>query len=877
MTMFSTIPLSFAANGKEWDTPKPVSSDTSTLAQVKFDPAFLQGTQGESIDLSQFERGNPVLPGTYRPDIFLSGRFVGRDNVVIQADVATGAPKICFTRALFEKFNVDFTQLDKTVLARLADADACVDIRAAIPGATASFDSAAQQLDVSIPQAALRRTARGYISPQLWDKGVTSATLGYTANVYRSVRQGISQDSGYLALNGGVNLGGWYFRHNGSLNWTQGGERHYSVANTYVQRDIPAWRARLTLGDANSSGEIFDTFAFRGASLATDDRMLPDSLRGYAPIVRGIADTNARVTIRQNGAVLYDRTVPPGPFEIDDLYPTGYGGNLEVTVTEADGRIRTFNVPYASIAQLLRPGISRYSVLAGTVRNVSLSYTPRVVQATVQRGITNDLTLYGGVLANSDYASVVGGGAFSTPFGAIALDVSGARASAAGQGLSGTSVRATYSKLIEPTNSNISVAAYRFSSSGFLDFNSALVFVDAARRGLSAAASTSLWRARNRLSVTASQSFGDAGGQVYVAGFTQNYWARPGSDTQFQVGYSNRYRQVGYTLSVSRTRVAGGAMDTQYMLSLTVPLGKGAKEAPQLGFNLAHSDVSGTAAQSTISGLAGSENQFSYNAAASRDANSAFSGSVGGQYRNPYATFSASYGQGVGFQSGSLGVSGAIVAHPGGVTATPYVSETVAVVAAPAAAGARVQSYPNVRLDGRGYAVVPYLTPYRLNEIILDPKGLPLSVELQATSQQVAPHAGAVVMLQYPTITGRPVLIKSRMSDGEPLPFGASVLDAKGNSVGTVSQGGQIYARLNGVAESLTVKWGADAAAMCKLDVTLPSPVEPSRADVAFDRIQAPCVVDTKARYLGKNPRLLKPADLSSRRSFDKVPAAPAS
>ena len=43
----------------------------------------------------------------------------------------------------------------------------------------------------------------------------------------------------------------------------------------------------------------------RGALLASDDEMLPDSQRGFAPVVRGIAKSNAEVSIEQNGYVIY--------------------------------------------------------------------------------------------------------------------------------------------------------------------------------------------------------------------------------------------------------------------------------------------------------------------------------------------------------------------------------------------------------------------------------------------------------------------------------------------------------------------------------------------------------------------------------------------
>lgn len=54
--------------------------------------------------------------------------------------------------------------------------------------------------------------------------------------------------------------------------------------------------------------------------------MLPDSLRGYAPEVRGMAGSNARVSVWQGKQQIYQTTVPPGPFVIDNLSPVSYGG-----------------------------------------------------------------------------------------------------------------------------------------------------------------------------------------------------------------------------------------------------------------------------------------------------------------------------------------------------------------------------------------------------------------------------------------------------------------------------------------------------------------------------------------------------------------------
>lgn len=88
--------------------------------------------------------------------------------------------------------------------------------------------------------------------------------------------------------------------------------------------------------------------AVRGVRLYTDNDMLPDSLNGFAPVVRGIAKSNAVVTIRQNGYIIYQSAVPQGPFALTDLNTTSSGGDLDVTIKEEDGSEQHFTQPYAS-------------------------------------------------------------------------------------------------------------------------------------------------------------------------------------------------------------------------------------------------------------------------------------------------------------------------------------------------------------------------------------------------------------------------------------------------------------------------------------------------------------------------------------------------
>src|SRR5574337_1131782 len=193
--------------------------------------------------------------------------------------------------------------------------------------------------------------------------------------------------------------------------------------------------------------------------------------------------------------------------------------------------------------------------------------------------------------------------------------------------------------------------------------------------------------------------------------------------------------------------------------------------------------------QATLGGTAGVDDRFSYGATAThdsgRDTGSVGStGSINGGYRGAHVQLNAGFGVGSGYSQASLNVAGGIVAHPGGVTFGQPLGDTVAIVEAPDATGARIGNAAGVRVGDSGYALVPYLAPYQLDTVTIDPSGLPLDVQLDNTSTQLAPRAGAVVMVKFKSQSGRFVLIQAQLADGKTLPFGAEVQDEQGHPVG---------------------------------------------------------------------------------------------
>lgn len=879
------LPAIGSADGSADAGATPAADAAVTPGYADFDPTLLSGAGQNTTDLSRFEHGNPVLPGLYSTDVYLNNTWKGRANVRFAAATPDANASLCVDDRLLGQLGLLPAEPEPALAARLQDPAACVAIGEAITGASATFDMANLRLDISVPQAYMNQLPRGYVSPKYWDEGVPAALLNYNLNSYRTRSQGQAQTSTYLGVNAGLNLGGWHFRQDSTATWQSAtgstpARNRWQTIDAYVERDLPALRARVTLGDSYTDGSVFDSFGLRGVQLRTDDRMLPQSMRGYAPVVRGVAQTNAKVTVSQNGVQIYQATVAPGPFTIKDLYPTGYGGDLAVTVTEADGRVRTFSVPYASVSQLLRPGITRFDLAAGRLRNLSLADAPDVFQGTVQHGFDNLFTGYAGVGGFEGYAALLLGGAVNSRIGAFALDVTRAHTRIPNAGAhAGTSVRLSYSKLVPDTQTVLSVAAYRYSTSGFLGLTDAALARDYARRGLDpfqVAASDGttlidgvpqrslltpreqaalsggsfdpsqnrlggLARQRNSFTLTLTQRLGGDAGSLYVTGLARDYWNQAGTDTQFQVGYNNRYRRLSYSLSAARVQSSGARNDTQFMLSLSLPLGED-DQAPILTFNASHSRDLGNQGQAMLNGSLGEEGQFTYGGSLTHvGGGQGMAETVNAGYRTGYGSLDASYGRGEGYSQASVSAAGAVVIHSGGVTFGQLMGDTVGLVYAPGAAGAKVASASGVYIDRHGYALLPYLMPYSINTIQLDPKGLPLDVQLKATSAQVAPHAGAVALVTFGTERGRTVILQARRADGQALPFGAQVFNGQGVSLGVVGQGGKILARGVEASGELTARWQDDLgnSQACTFHYALPQGA--TTREAAYTAIQATC------------------------------------
>lgn len=824
---------------------------------VRFNPAFFQrDAEGKTVDVSRFAKGNPVVPGTYTVEVRLNDALISRQAMVISVDRnKPTTPIVCIRAEQLSGWgiNVDSFESAERVRKQLAANDGCVNLATILPeGSKVQMDMGGPWLDMTIAQRYLIRLVKGYVDPASWDRGINAAVWRYSANYNR--QDGDFGRSNQLYLNNGMslNLAGWRLQHNGVYqNYSFQGESrsNYQSINTYAQKGFSTLTTQVTLGQYFTPGDLFDSFNYTGVQFSTDDRMWPESLRGYAPQIRGVAETNARVSVIQGGITVYQTTVSPGEFEINDLYATGYAGDLTVTVTETDGRTRSFVVPYSAVQRQLRAGMSRYNITGGRYRSQPGSSTdePAFVQATYQRGLSDSWTLYGGGIGAADYTALQLGAAVRTPLGSLSLDATNATArdlptdaGFASSSMRGTRYRASYNRTIETTATSVNVTASHATRNGYLGFEESIQARGAQTDpfGLFYYAGSPM---RNQFQVNLSQPVGRSG-QLYANGVATTYWGGDtGSQTTYQAGYSHAFGWGSMSFTLGRTRTGLGDTETTGTVWLTVPLGRGIN-SPQLRTSYAHS---GDRSQATASilGTAGERRQATYTAYGSIDRQDGYRSNIvgaSGQYSSTVADYGAAYSTGGGSRQLNLTTAGVVVAHTGGVAFGPNHGETLALIHADGAEGAAVTNNIGTAVGSNGYAVISGLQPFRQNRIELDPKGTPADVELLESMQQVAPYAGSVVLLDYATRQGAPLVMELRRDDGKPVPLGADVANDKGESIGMVGQGGRAFVRAERPAANVKVSWGDDGAQQCFAAYDV-SGVEPDKDSGGIRKVDAVC------------------------------------
>ncbi len=809
----------------------------ASAAAPAFNLQFLQGAT-QQTDLNDFLQNAGMLPGSYRVDLLVNGVPAARRGVVFERDPATQKVAPCFSWQDLQEMGVDPDKLAIQAVAQGVDIQArCVDLPRLIPEYRFDYESTRLLLTISIPQAYMPSRTRRDVDRSLWESGATVAFSNYSVNAQRNWYSALATSSGYLGLRNGVNIGHWRLRNDANVTYSQGQGTTFRSYRVFAQTDIDRWNSQATIGQTFTDGQIFDSVRIRGMELRTDESMLPLDQRGYSPAVRGVAETQATVEIRQNGYLLTTVPVAPGPFVIDDFYASGSNGELEVTIVEADGRRRISRQPFGALPIMLRAGAWRYSAAMGRYdAGGDDADRPWVATGTLSWGVSDSFTAYGGVQTSRNFHAANLGAGVGTAIGAVSGDVTQSRSVLPHRTASGRSVRLLYSKTFTRTNTNFTLAGYRYSSEGYRTLQNHIVEAQLAARGTT----DTYARTRNSFNLSIYQSLGSRMGSVFLSANTQDFWNVSGRRRSIQMGYGNTWGRVSYNVAVSHTndeyqsRIDGSdarrVSDRRIMLTLSMPLGSGAR-APFLHSNVSTGGTQATSLSAGVSGSLPGMQQASYSvyankAGTSRSASASMSASF------PAAHVSASYSQGNGYRSANVNLDGSAVIHAGGVNLGPTVGETFGLAHVPDAAGVQVDGGGTT--GSNGYAIVPYLSPYARNVVSIDTSQAGSGVEIAQTSQHTVPRRGAVTILAFKSSIGRRVQFELTTLEGTPLPLGASIEDAAGRQIGVTDTRGRALLLVPAETGSLQARWNRN---VCTADYALPA----REAGKSFDRVKLVC------------------------------------
>ncbi|EED9464786.1 fimbrial biogenesis outer membrane usher protein [Salmonella enterica subsp. enterica] len=773
-----------------------------------FDQSLIKINDDEVIDISVFNQPNGGLEGDRYVSIYVNNSLFGHRELYFKNnDEGKLIPQL--NKNLIEEMDIDLS-LDTN--------NQSVDLEKEIPFSMVTLDQGNSRLDITIPQQFLKKT-KLKSSPLLWDEGIPAVFTYYNLSGRESTYDDFDSRDIYGSFHSGFNFAGWRIRNTSNFNYSRvngSSSTNRQSLQTFIEHDIKQLTSTFRGGELSTSSSILDNFSFYGGSIINNREMLKSNLYNYSPIVQGIANSYAEVSIKQNELLVYKTNVPPGPFYLEDLNLPIYGGDLLVTIKEADGTEHSFIQTYSTLSEMLRVGMYDYDIFFGKTRISSENYDDaNFVLADYAYGLRNGWTVYGAGLFSDKYQAVGFGNTFSLGvFGAASTDVTFSRSLRNGDSRDGQSYNLKYSKSALDTGTTVTLASYRYNTKDFYSFMEHLY--NGEDYGISA-------RIKNRWSLQLSQNL-NAYGHVSFTGNRYEYWN----------GSVTKSAAIAHSFSVGELSVS-----TAYSLDDTININNVTKKNKQLSLNLSL-PFSAFGSKSQLAtrvryGMRHSQNNtwnnvslygkfndnWDYTLQQDWVGNQSSSSSISVSNMNDMNNISASFSKGKQYSATSVMASGSIVAHQYGVTLSPdNISGGATLVHVDGVKDVSIKGR-GLKTDSLGNAVISSLDFYNKNSISIDPNVLPDNVVIQQSEKTVYPSRGAIVLADYDVLKGKQVIFRVKKKDGTPIPFGSvvSLRSSKVNSTGIVGDDGHVY--LAGIPEKgkLDIVWNKSSS--CSLDFNL--------------------------------------------------------
>jgi outer membrane usher protein len=302
---------------------------------------------------------------------------------------------------------------------RLPAAQAPVDL-VSLAGVSWHYDAERQHIDINAPaellgQARTELNAPVAAVPQT--RSSPGALLNYDLYATRT-DEDASSLSAFAELRAFGHLGvfssSWLTRLDDSPGVRPAGDSQR--LDTSWTRSFVDSATVLRVGDA-ITGSLSWTRAtrFAGLQLRRDFSLQPELVTFPVPAFLGQAALPSTVDLYVNGLRQYSNETPAGPFQLNTMPIVNGSGDAQVVVTDVLGRQSTYNFAFYTSNQLLRAGLSDWSLDLGFVRDDygtrSFSYADKPsVSGVWRRGTTDWLTVEAHAEASEGLANAGTGG-----------------------------------------------------------------------------------------------------------------------------------------------------------------------------------------------------------------------------------------------------------------------------------------------------------------------------------------------------------------------------------------------------------------------------------------------------------------------------------
>jgi len=648
-------------------------------------------------------------------------------------------------------------------------ADNQIDL-AAVKGLDVSVDDAGQRLMLNVPAAALPR--------QLYDvsrgQDVPPAQSGQGAVLrYDLSATDADMRDFHRSLSGGGTFGFEYFTPDARFIASGFGTADYYGArgarlDTALIFDRPATLSHLSLGDAIS---IVPSFArairFGGVEYASDFSLRPDLDTRPLPSFFGQSAVPATVDVFSGAARVYEQSVAPGPFEIQNLPILSGEGTATIVTRDVLGRETTQTLSLYTGDSLLAPGLESYAVDLGFLRTRygldNLGYDAPLASLSYRRGLSDTVTLQSHAEAAPGLALISGGG--DVALGGLGI-LGGDIAVSGGEEAGG---------LLLSLNGNARAGPVSVFASGQ---SASLHYRDLASLDAGGVAPA---RQRFQIGVTTGLA---PYGTIGLSWIGSKYQGEAASD----------FLAASWTMSLpSGAFVAATALEDldRHTLSAQISIG-----IPIGGRDLISASLSSDNGRLSGLGLydrpADPDGGFGYRLLGG------YQGGARGEADATYIgrNFGADGGLSVQGQATAIrgDINGALIAMGGGVFATHDPGNAFALVET---GDSHVRVYRENRIqsvsDEQGRALLVGLTPYTPNHLSIEPRDFAFDTVVVNTDMLVTPRAGSGTTVSFRPQSHHPLLVQVMRGFGDPVPLGSTLtLDGQDENL-IVGHDGEVF------------------------------------------------------------------------------------